>query len=137
MSQNKLVDQARQLAKELIELRRNEEAESLTGDECALVMAEFIRTINVSVKRDHVADHDLFDEIAYRSLSCLAWVDGDLLLEEMDRRRLPVVKAGMSQAEFQKAAKQRGFKRSLQEFPKREILNYLKVQGLLQPSPRC
>lgn len=75
------------------------------------------------------SDQELEEEAERRQLSWLSLESDDELLAEIDRRDLRTRKASLTEEEFEREAKKRGYYASLAEFPLEEIQAYLSVQG--------
>jgi hypothetical protein len=76
------------------------------------------------------SNEEVLEEVRIREISCLPRVSDESLLQEVERRGLPIVRSTLAKDEFEKEARTRGYKRFLSEFPRSEITSYLKVQGL-------
>jgi len=112
----------------LIKLRSQLELQGASAEEIYDTLSRVAcRPRNVRVNGVE-RDATVLAEARRRRLSCAAWCEDDELLKEAHRRALSLVVSDIEPEEFAKVAQDRGYRRSLDEFPRNEIECYLRVQ---------
>lgn len=124
-----MTEKVRALAKELMKYRRKVNRRKLTKDEKYHLLKTFVSRVQVNFVID-ADDEELCEEACLRGLRSLPFCNDDDLLTEADRRGLSTVRFNLSDRDFEREARKRGFRRRLADFPKSEIQAYLRIQKM-------